>query len=85
MLSFYKVTAETPGGDTNEYVFFGDLDQNDEQVRFIKFMIECCKDCANRFIAPRGWKEKDWKNQTRAEWEPMEENGRTYFDSEVFF
>ena len=79
MIEFIKVTAKTPLGDTNEYMFMGDLNTDEDQIRLLKFMKECCDDCADRFTCPEDWDIKDWFNKTVAVWEAVESN-RLDFD-----
>ena len=83
MVEFIKVTAKTPYGDTNDYLFMGDLDDHDDETRFLKFLVDCCDDCADRFSAPDEWDPKEWRDQTCAMWEPMETT-RTSFGNGIF-
>lgn len=72
MVVFVKVTAQTPHGDTHEYMWMGDLDTPNDQTRLIKFMVECCDDCADRFGCPDEWDSNEWRNQTSAMWEAVD-------------
>ena len=80
MVEFIKVTAKTPYGNTNEYFFMGDLDKHEDQIRFSKFMVECCDDTSDRFSAPDEWDAMDWRDQTCAMWEPMETKRTSFGD-----
>lgn len=55
MNRYIKVIARTPNGDTSDYMFMGDIDRRNEEIRFVNFMMKCADDCADRFSAPEDW------------------------------
>ena len=70
MVEFIKVTAKVPTGETKEYMFMGDLDKHNDQGRLIKFMEDCCHDCADFYIGicPDEFDVQDWYDGTMAMW-----------------
>ena len=78
MIELIKVTAKTPNGDSQEYMFMGDLDTEEDQGRLIEFMLDCCDDCSDRFSCPDNWEPELWRNSTRAMWEAIDSE-RTSF------
>lgn len=61
MMSFITVVAETPNGQSQEYVWVGD--END--IYALKsFMRSCKRDCADRFECPDDWDCDEWYAQT---------------------
>lgn len=85
MIEFIKVTAKTPYGDTHEYAFMGVLDQKEEEQRLIKFMMDCCDDCADRFPCPDEWDPMAWRDQTEAMWESMSSDRNILKEMPIFF
>ena len=73
MVEFVKVTARTPYGDSQEYMFMGDLDTKEDRARLTEFMSKCCDDCADKFGTPESWDIETWRNQTSATYELMED------------
>ena len=72
MNRYIKVIARTPNGDTSDYMFMGDIDRRNEEIRFVNFMMKCADDCADRFCAPEDWNVQDWFSQTKVSYEIME-------------
>lgn len=68
MITYLKVIAKTPLGDTQEYSFMGDMDSDSEIERFLNFMIFCCDDCADRYDCPDEWDADEWHSKTLATW-----------------
>ena len=73
MIEYFRITARTPYGDSQEYMFMGDLEDKNDRARLTQFMKECCDDCADKFYAPDSWDAQDWRDHTLAtferEWE----------------
>lgn len=69
MITYLKVIAKTPLGNTQEYSFMGDMDSDDEIDRFVDFMVSCCDDCADRYDCPDEWDANEWHSKTKVTWE----------------
>ena len=72
MTEFIRITAKTPYNQEKHYVFLGDLSKDEEQNRLIKFMMDCCDDCADFYPCPDEYDIDQWRNDTAAMWEGVE-------------
>ena len=71
MIEFVRVTAKTPGGDTQEYMWMGDISDENERGRLIQFMLHCCDDTSDRYPAPDEWNPYDWRDKTQAKYQVL--------------
>lgn len=72
MTEFIRITAKTPYNQEKHYVFLGDLSKAEEQDRLIKFMMDCCDDCADYYPCPDEYDVNQWHDDTAAMWEGVE-------------
>lgn len=63
-----QITAKTPDSSTKEYMFMGDLNNPEDQQRFIDFIDFCRSDCADSLTTPDSW----WSKSTTVSWKILE-------------
>lgn len=75
MTTFIEVTVFTPAGHCAPYMYMGEFNTPNENMRFLDFINNCRLDCADRFQIPSSWKDYDfqqWFNNTWARYKVLE-------------
>lgn len=68
MARVIQVTAKNPDSSTKDYMFMGDLNNAEDQQRFIDFIDFCRNDCADSSNAPETW----WRNAITVSWKILD-------------